>query len=1015
MKFPLPMLLLTLGLPAATPAAHGATGFLPALVADGPLTGKVLDENGTGLPGVTVRVKGTAAGTATDDQGNFTLAAVPADATLLISYVGYKQQEVKANRTGSMTVRLLPTQGQLNEVVVVGYGTQQRKNLIGSIAKVDPSDTKELPVGSFDAQLQGKVSGVQISSSTGVPGEAVNVRVRGATTINGSNNPLYVVDGVFINNNSLQTISTGGKATSPIADINPSDIESVEVLKDADATALYGARGANGVILVTTKRGNFNQKPKVSLDVSQGWAKAAKLWDLATGPEHATLVNENWLNTTGSPAHTFANRPYRPVSEGGRGLPEEQPTFDRLSQVFRTARVQNYDVSVSGGNATSRYYLGGGYTKQESILRPIDFQRANFKLNLDQKLSDKVQIGVSNTFTRTYRNEGRAGDGPAGGLLQAALHTPTLLSPYDESGRLVSRASFDNVQLLIDNYDVNSTSLRYIGNLYGDVQVLPNLKFRTSLGVDYNNYDEKEYWNTLLIAGAGVGGLATSSIAQYTSLLNENTLTYRQQWGKHRVGVVVGQGLQADTYHRTFAQGTGFPNNSFKEISAASVTSSTENWTGYRLASFFGRVDYNFDDRYLLNVSFRADGSSRFGAANQWGYFPSVGAAWRVKQESFLQDVRWLSDLKLRASYGLTGNQNGIGNFAARGLWSGGTNYLGGAGIAPQQLGNENLKWEQTSQANVGLDLGFLDNHITLEFNAYYKYTKNGLIQLTEPATTGFSSYWSNGVEISNKGLEFALNTVNLRSASGLNWTTNFNIASNANNIEKLATPIQFGSRNLILQQQGHPLYSFWVYKQLYVDPQTGNAVYDDVDKDGKITAADRQIGGSIWPKFFGGLTNTFTYKGFDANVLVSFQYGNKVYNHNRFFGEGGGARDDARVIFASNLARWQKPGDVTDVPKPDGINVNNYLDGGSRWLEDGSFVRLRNVSVGYTLPETLTKHLLGGTVRLYTQGTNLVLLTKYTGLDPESASSSDANQQGIDLGTPPQPRSWQVGVNATF
>jgi TonB-linked SusC/RagA family outer membrane protein len=1010
MKFPLPVLLLALGLPAATQAAYGAT-VLPLLVADEPFSGKVLDENGAGLPGVTVRLKGSAAGTATDDQGNFSLAGVPEDAILLISYVGYKTQEVKARHAGGLTVRLVPTQGQLNEVVVVGYGTQQRKNLIGAIAKVDPSDTKTLPVGSFDAQLQGKVPGVQISSNSGVPGQAVNVRVRGATTINGSNTPLYVVDGVFINNNSLQTISTGGKATSPIADLNPSDIESIEVLKDADATALYGARGANGVILVTTKRGNFNQKPKVNVDVSQGWAKAAKLWDLATGPEHATLVNEYWLNTNGN----AATRPYRPMSEGGRGLPEEQPTFDRLGQVFRTARLQNYDVSVSGGNAASRYYLGGGYTKQESILRPIDFQRANFKLNLDQKLSDKVQIGVSNTFTRTYRNEGRAGDGPAGGLLQAALHTPTLLSPYDESGRLVSRASFDNVQLLIDNYDVNSTSLRYIGNLYGDVQLLPNLKFRTSLGVDFNNYDEKEYWNTLLIAGAGVGGLATSSNAQYTSLLNENTLTYRQQWGKHRVGVVVGQGLQADTYHRTFAQGTGFPNNSFREISAASVTSSTENWTGYRLASFFGRVDYNFDDRYLLNVSFRADGSSRFGAANQWGYFPSVGAAWRVKQEKFLQDARWLSDLKLRASYGLTGNQNGIGNFAARGLWSGGANYLGVAGIAPQQLGNENLKWEQTSQANVGLDLGFLDNRITLEFNAYYKYTKNGLIQLTEPATTGFSSYWSNAVEISNKGLEFALNTVNLRSAGGLNWTTNFNIASNVNNIEQLATPIQFGSRNLILQQQGTPLYSFWVYKQLYIDSQTGNAVYDDVNKDGKITAADRQIVGSIWPKFFGGLTNTLTYKGFDASVLVSFQSGNKVYNHNRFFGEGGGARDEARVIFASNLARWQKPGDVTDVPKADGINVNNYLDGGSRWLEDGSFIRLRNVSLGYTLPESVTRHLLGGTVRLYAQGTNLVLLTKYTGLDPESASSSDANQQGIDLGTPPQPRSWQVGVNATF
>ncbi|RZK88812.1 MAG: TonB-dependent receptor, partial [Hymenobacter sp.] len=368
------------------------------------------------------------------------------------------------------------------------------------------------------------------------------------TTINGSNTPLYVVDGVFINNNSLQTISTGGKATSPIADLSPADIESIEVLKDADATALYGARGANGVILVTTKRGNFNQKPKVSLNVSQGWAKAARLWDLATGPEHATLVNENWLNTAGTPAHTFENRPYRPVSEGGRGLPEEQITYDRLGQVFRTARLQNYDASVSGGNTTSRYYIGGGFTKQESILRPIDFQRANFKLNLDNRLSNKVQIGVSNTFTRTYRNEGRAGDGPAGGLLQAALHTPTLLSPYDANGQLVGRASFDNVELLLNNYDVNSTSLRYIGNLYADVQVLPNLKFRTSLGVDYNNYDEQEYWNTLLIAGAGVGGLATSSASQYTSLLNENTLTYRQQLGKHHLGAVVGTGLQSDTY-----------------------------------------------------------------------------------------------------------------------------------------------------------------------------------------------------------------------------------------------------------------------------------------------------------------------------------------------------------------------------------------------------------------------------------------------------------------------------------
>ncbi|WP_311182635.1 SusC/RagA family TonB-linked outer membrane protein [Hymenobacter volaticus] len=500
MNYLLPLTLLTLSAPGATSAAS-STLLIRSQPASVPITGKVVDETGQVLPGVTVRVKGTAAGTVTSSDGTFTLAETPENATLIFSFIGYKAQEVKASQAGSVTVRLAPDQGQLNEVVVVGYGTQQRKNLTGSIVKVDPADTKELPVGSFDAQLQGKVSGVQISSNSGVPGGAVNVRVRGATTINGSNTPLYVVDGVFMNNNSLQTISTGGKASSPIADLNPADIENVEVLKDADATALYGARGANGVILITTKRGSFNQKPRVSLNVSQGWAKSVKLWDLATGPEHAQLVNENWLNTTGATPHTFANRPYRPVAEGGRGLPEEQPTFDRLSQVFRTARLQNYDVAVAGGSTSTRYYIGGGFTKQESILQPIDFQRASFKVNLDQQLSDKVQIGVSNSFTRTYRNEGRAGDGPAGGLLQAALHTPTLLSPYDANGQLVGRASFDNVELLVENYDVHSTSLRYLGNLYADVQLLPNLKFRTSFGVDYNNYDEEEYWNTLLIAG----------------------------------------------------------------------------------------------------------------------------------------------------------------------------------------------------------------------------------------------------------------------------------------------------------------------------------------------------------------------------------------------------------------------------------------------------------------------------------------------------------------------------------
>ncbi|REA60851.1 TonB-dependent receptor [Dyadobacter luteus] len=974
--------------------------------------GKVSDNAGEGIPGVSIVVKGTSRGTLTNESGNYEINVDQPGAVLVVSYVGYVTREVKVGIQSTLDIKLSADQHQLSEVVVVGYGTQERKNLIGSIAKVDPTDVKSIPVGSFDAQLQGKVPGVQITSNTGVPGETVTVRVRGATSINADNDPLYVVDGVFINSNSLQTVGTGGKATSPIADINPADIESLEILKDAEATALYGSRGANGVILITTKRGKFNQKARVNLNVSHGIAKAAKLWELTTGPEHAQLVNEWWINTgkdTPSLNRTEANRPFRPVSEGGRGLPSEQQTYDRLNQVFRTASLKNYDLSVAGGTATTKYYLGAGYSGQESILRPIDFNRASLKFNLDQKISDKVQVGISNTFSRTFRNQARAGDGPAGGLLQAALHTPTYLSPYNENGELVGRAGFDNVDLLLQHYDVKAVSLRYIGNLYAEADLLPNLKLRSSWSLDFNNYDENEYWNTFLISGSP-NGLATAANTQATTWINEQTLSYRKKFGtRHTLGVLIGNTIQSNIITGTSSTGRGFANNAFTLVSSAATTTGSSSWSKNNLSSFFSRIDYNYAGRYLIDFSIRADGSSSFGADNRWGYFPSVGGAWRVKQENFLKDVSFLSDLKIRASYGVTGNQNGLGSFAALGLWSGGSSYQGGAGIAPQQLGNPNLKWERTNQFNIGTDISFFNERLGLEFNVYSKNTSNGLLSLALPGTTGFATYRSNAAEISNKGFELAIHSVNFQ-GKDFTWNTSFNISQNKNKIERLENPLEYGSRSLILQQQGNPLYSFWVYKQLYVDPQTGNTVYEDVNGDGRITIADRQIVGSIWPKFFGGLTNNFTYKGFDVNAFLAFSYGNKVYNHNKFFGEGGGARDAARIIFASNNDRWQQPGDITDVPRPDGVNVNNYRDGGSRWLEDGSFLRLRSLTIGYTVPVRKITAL-----RLYVTGANLFTLTKYTGLDPESSSSSGQNEQGIDLGTPPQPRSVQVGINITL
>jgi TonB-dependent starch-binding outer membrane protein SusC len=962
------------------------------------------------LAGVSILVKGFEKGVLSDAEGKYTISLSAREKVLQFSLVGYQQHEVNITDQTTLNISLQVGNKQLDEVVVVGYGTQKRKNLVGAVTKINPAESKSIPAGSFDAQLQGKAAGVQISSNTGVPGEVVNVRLRGATSINADNSPLYVVDGVFINSSSLQTVNTGGKATSPIADINPADIETIEILKDAEATALYGSRGANGVVIVTTRRGNYNQKPTVNLNVSQGKAWSGPLWDLTTGAQHATLVNEWWVNTGGS----FATRPFRPVSEGGRGTPEEQKTYDRLGEVFRTASLSNYDLSLTGGNKGTKYYIGGGYNKQESILAPITFDRASLKVNLDQKINSTIQIGLSNTVARTFRNQARAGDGPAGGLLQAALHTPTYLSPTNEQGVLVGRAGFDNVSLLLQYYNVEAVSLRYIGNVYLEAEILPDLKFRSSWGVDYNNYDESEYWNSYLISGSP-SGLATSSIVQNTNWLNEQTLTWRRKLdGSHTLGILVGNTVQSNSYERTYLEGRGFANNSFTKISSATTITGTENWSKNTLASFFGRVDYTFLDRYLADFSVRADGSSKFGANNKWGYFPSVGAAWRIKQESFLQNVKAISDLKLRASYGITGNQNGIGDFASQGLWSGGAFYQGSPGISPQQLKNGDLRWEKTEQFNIGADLGLLEGRINVEFNYYYKYTRDGLLQLALPSTTGFGTYWSNAAEISNKGFELTINTENVRNRD-FSWTSSFNIARNVNRIEKLATPLQYGSRNLILQQEGYPLYSFWLYKELYVDPQTGNSVYEDVNKDGKITADDRQVIGSVWPDYFGGLTNYLTYRNFDLGIFFSFQYGNDTYNHNRFFGEGGGARDAARVIFAHNYQRWTKPGDITDVPRPDGVNVNNYRDGGSRWLEDGSFLRLRSLTLGYTVPRALTGLVGITSARFYATASNIFTITNYSGPDPESSANSSQNQVGIDLGTPPQPRSVQIGLNVTF
>ncbi|KAA2240781.1 TonB-dependent receptor [Chitinophaga agrisoli] len=996
------------------------------------LSGVVIDaQTKTPLPGATIHLKNTTHDGVTNDKGEFNfLTGQKLPITFQLTYIGYKQAEITVNQRTNIVLALEAANTQLNDVVVVGYGTQQRKSLISSIAKVTAADVKDIPVAGVDAQLQGKAAGVQINSNTGVPGDGVFIRVRGATSINASNDPLYVVDGVFINNTSLQTVNTGGRATSPIADINPADIESIEVLKDASATAIYGSRGANGVVIITTKRGKYGSKPTINFNTSHGWAWAPQLWDLTTGPEHATIVNEFYRNSeqdaiaAGDQAGItkYAQLPFRSVASGGRGLPEEQKTYDRLGELFRTGALHNYNLSLQGGTQTNKYYLGAGYQQQEADIRPINFNRASLKFNFDQKIGDHVQVGTSNSIYRTYRNQARSGDGPQGGLLQSALHTPTYLPELNPDGTPARYAGFDNLQVLIDNYDVHSTSLRYIGNIYAEAELLPDLKFRTSWSLDYNHYDESEYWNNLTQLGAApTNGLATSALTQNTTWINEQTLNYRKTFdGKHTLGVLLGNTLQSNIQSTTSAQGSGFPSNDFKLISAAATRTADQEWTKATLASFFGRIDYNYAGKYFVEVSARADGSSRFGQHHQFGYFPAIGGAWRLKEEPFLKNVNTISDLKLRASYGLTGNQNGIGNFAAQGLWSGGAGYpetsgsSDQAGIYPLQLSNPDLKWEKTSQVNVGVDLGLFNDRLGIEVNLYSKNTTDALLQLPVNAISGFNTYYANAGKVGNKGYEVAITSINVRNKH-FTWQTNFNISGNSNKIKELPVPVTYYNRDWVRLQQGYSMYSFWLYKQLYVDPQTGNAVFEDVNKDGQITTADRQIMGSAIPKFFGGINNNFTYGPFDLGIAFSFQYGNDVYNLNRFFGEGGGTRDANRVLFADQLKRWQKPGDITDVPRVTAYGNNYTLEQSSRFLEDGSFLKLSSLSFGYNLPKSLISKAGFQNVRLYFIGSNLLILKKYSGPDPEINVTSLQNVQGLDLGTPPQPRTVQFGVNVTL
>jgi TonB-linked SusC/RagA family outer membrane protein len=952
--------------------------------------------------GATVLQKSSANGVTTGADGSFRLqieGALPA--TLEVRLVGYRSQEVEVYDAGEiLRIALTEDFNLLDEIVVTGYVQQKRGVVTASIFDVKAEEITDIHAASFDQKLEGRIPGVVVSSNSGTPGTSVALRIRGTTSINAGNSPLYVVDGIFVNSNAIQQISNGGQTVNSLADLNPNDIEKIEVLKDANATSIYGSRGANGVILITTKRGRYNAKTTVSFGARLGFSKVRKLWKMTNGPEYATLANEVFLNDGGDPSKI----PYP--------YPDAEPSYieQKLDDIFRTGLQQNYFLNFSGGDAKTTFYLGLDFNEQVGTNKPDDLKRYSIRINLDHKVTERLKVGASVSLSRLDRKIALTGNNTAAPI-PSAIHPPANVPSRYDDGSYVVWGIHDSYLAMINDLDNRSSSNRLIGSLYGEYTIVDNLVFRTNWNIDYNTVDEDIYYPTVTANAVSVGGRTTSAHTKRQTLINEQTLRYSATLNDlHSLSFLLGNTVQKNNTSSRTVTATGFPSDDFREITSSALQTARGSSHQNALISFFGRTAYDYDNKYIADLNVRFDASSKFGTSNKWGTFPSVGIAWNLTEEDWFRVPR-IDGLKLRASYGITGNQNGIDNYASYGLWEGGANYNDNSGLRPKQLANPDLKWETTSQFNVGIDSRFFNNRLEVELNYYNKYTRDLLVSSPIPTISGFSSITKNDGEISNRGIELAINSVNVQSKD-FTYTSSFNIAHNRNRIEKLENTIE--QYSWIRMEEGQSMFTFYTYKQLYVDPQTGDAVIDDYNKDKQINADDRQYVGNALPVVNGGLDNTFKYKNLDLDLFLTYSIGNDVLYMFQYMLQHGGTRP-AWGYTTEQLKRWQKPGDITDVPRMTTKGLN-YALRTDRFLEDGSFLKVRTVTLGYNVPRKLLSRSGISSLRLFATGTNLFILTNYSGTDPEiNVAGNSENILGIDFATAPSPRTFLFGVNLTF
>ena len=1006
---------------------------LPALAQTQVVSGRVVGTDGSAIPGATVVERGTTNGASSRADGNFSLSVQP-QATLIISSIGYTTQNVVVGGRSTVNVTLAASATDLAEAVVVGYGTQSKTDLTGSVTQLSSKDIGNQPVQSFEQSIQGKAAGVFIESSSGKLGQGIRVRVRGVSSISGDTQPLYVVDGIPVLTDNL---SSTASATNPIADINPNDIESISVLKDASATAIYGSRATNGVVIVTTKRGRAGAT-KFSLGYQTGISSPTHLREFLNASQYTELLTEA-RNNSGRSAASTVNR-LKIISAD-----QDPASFntDWQHAAFQRAPFSQYDLNASGGNEKTRFFVSGQYSDQKGILVGNRYQRMNARFNLDHQATDKLSFGVNMGSTRSV-NQRLPNDNAFSSPMQIVALSP--LTPLTDprtnqiSGALDPATGtystnfpfYYNPLLSIVGGSYLTTTYRLLGNVYAQYKLTPELFFRSEVGTDFTSYNEEQYLGRITSRNSNpTNGYGFNAAQVNTKLVVNNYFNYHKTLAEqHVLDVTVGTAYEQGQLTGNSVTGTQFASDAYKTIANASLITAGNSFNngGNTLVSYFGRLSYAYAGKYLIGGSARLDGSSRFGTNNRYGLFSAGSVGWLISEESFLKGNTTLNLLKVRGSIGKTGNQ-GFTNFPSRSLFSGVSGYVGVPGQAPSQLGNNDLTWESTMQYDAGLEYGLFDNRISGEVDVYLKNTNGLALNQPVPLTTGFPSIFRNVGSLQNKGVEIVLTTRNL--VGDFSWTTSFNAAINRNKITNLNGPPILGSF-LNRAQEGQPLGVFVGPEYAGVDPANGDALYysNATNADGTLdrtTTNDVNVATSVVignpnPTWTGGITNTFSFKGIDLSATLVGVFGNQIYDGGaQFYSVAFNNGYDNQTI--DQLNRWQKPGDITNVPKAYLFNGNG-TGASSRFVRNGDYGRLRTVVLGYNLPSAIVKRGYLQSARLFVQALNLVTFTKYKGWDPEvstdyltgSASTSQNNiSQGIDFYTAPQPRTFTVGVNVGF